>query len=246
MNILVCNDDGVFSEGIFTLALMLSQKNNRVIVVAPDGNRSAFSHSLTIHKDIQFKKVFLSEQFQAYSLSGTPADCVKFAIHYFKDIKFDVVCSGINVGPNLGTDVVYSGTISCGLEANALGYKSMAFSCTDFKNINYDTAKRVCSEIFDSYFKYLDDTFTLNVNFPNVDYEKLQGVKVTKIGVQLYSDSYINTSENNYMLVGEPIGYDKNDPDCDVEWNLKNYVTVTPIIYDKTHYGVIERIRKTK
>ena len=101
MRILVANDDGIESEGIKTLAKVLS-KRHKVTIVAPDGNRSAFSHSLTISKNLTFKEVKVSDDFDAYTVSGTPADCVKFALHYFTDEKFDMVCSGINMGNNLG------------------------------------------------------------------------------------------------------------------------------------------------
>ena len=127
MNILVVNDDGILSEGILALADFLSDKN-KVTVVAPNGNRSAFSHSLSIFKDLTIKEVKISPKFRAFETSGTPADCVKFALHYFADEKFDMVCSGINKGHNLGSDTVYSGTISACLEGNFFGLKGIAFS----------------------------------------------------------------------------------------------------------------------
>ena len=135
MRILVTNDDGIQSEGVKTLAELLSKKGHKVTVVAPDGNRSAFSHSLSIYKTLTFLRQNISENFEAYSLSGTPADCVKFAVHYFENKPFDFVCSGINGGNNLGSDTCYSGTVAAGLEANFFGIKSIAFSLVIFSII---------------------------------------------------------------------------------------------------------------
>ena len=127
MNVLVVNDDGILSEGIKALADFLSEEHN-VIVVAPDGNRSAFSHSLSIYKDTIFKEIDFSDKYRTFITSGTPADCVKFAVHKFSDIKFDLICSGINKGHNLGSDTVYSGTISACLEGNFFKIKGIALS----------------------------------------------------------------------------------------------------------------------
>ena len=98
MNILICNDDGIFSEGLITLANFLSRQN-KVVVVAPKANCSGYSHSMSFFKKLTFIEEKISDNFKSYSLSGTPADCVKFGIEYFKNqFEFDLVCSGINIG----------------------------------------------------------------------------------------------------------------------------------------------------
>ena len=148
MNILVANDDGFESEGIKALAEVLSSENHKVIVVAPDGNRSAFSHSLTISRSLTFKKVYISDKFESYSVDGTPADCVKFALHYFDKEKFDMVCSGINMGNNLGSDIQYSGTVAAAMEANFFGLKSIAFSNTGRKDFNFAINAQIIKRIF--------------------------------------------------------------------------------------------------
>ena len=147
MTILVVNDDGIYSEGIKALADFLSEKH-RVIVVAPDGNRSAFSHSLSIFKDTIFKEVKITDKYRTFLTSGTPADCVKFALHKFNDYKFDLICSGINYGHNLGSDTVYSGTISACLEGNFFGVPGIAFSNFAHKNCNFSQNIEVLSRIF--------------------------------------------------------------------------------------------------
>ncbi len=243
MNILVCNDDGIDSEGLIVLAKSLSAKHN-VLVVAPDGNRSAFAHSLTISKEIIVKEVFIDKNFKSYSISGTPADCVKFALHEFSEFGCDLVCSGINKGHNLGTDVIYSGTVSAGLEANSMGVPAIAFSSTGREDNLFDVCGVIAVKIIDKLNDFLSCEYTFNVNIPNVDIDKIAGCKFTKLGVQIYTDEYISVGNGVYKLIGEPVVHDKNDDDCDVELNRKNYVTITPIKFDRTDYCILNKLKE--
>ncbi|MBQ7408816.1 MAG: 5'/3'-nucleotidase SurE [Clostridia bacterium] len=242
MNILVCNDDGIHSEGLIALALMLSRKNHNVTVVAPADNRSGYAHSVTFYKEVIVKKEDISQEFEAWSLSGTPADCSKYGLSELGK-KFDLVCGGINRGSNLGTEVQYSGTVAIGLEANCLGAKAIAFSCRNYKEADFTHVAEVCGDIIDRFYDKLSDKFTLNVNIPPLkEGETHNGVKVTPLGVCFYTDVYEYVKEGVYVLTGEPIEYD-NPADCDVEWIKKNYVTVTPIIYDKTAHAIIQTLK---
>ena len=222
MRILVANDDGIESEGIKTLAKVLS-KRHKVTIVAPDGNRSAFSHSLTISKNLIFKEVKVSDDFDAYTVSGTPADCVKFALHYFTDEKFDMVCSGINMGNNLGSDIMYSGTVAAAVEANFLGLKSIAFSNTGRKDFDFSANAAVIEKIFDKV-------------------AELSSTEYASIGIQKYSDSYVKNDDGTYRLVGEPVDT-KQDENCDVVLSNKGYVTVTPVLYDRTDYAAMKNFK---
>lgn len=235
MNVLVVNDDGIFSEGIKALADFLS-KQHKVLVVAPDGNRSAFSHSLSIFKDIFLKEEKISDNYKAYSLSGTPADCVKFALHEFSDYNFDLVCSGINKGHNLGSDTVYSGTISAGLEGNFFGLKSIAFSNVAHSECKFNENIKTLEKTFDKLIAIASNKYTLNVNFPN---GKEKGVKIAPLGVQLYTDNYQKVREGVYQLVGEPTDFLSSN-ECDVAYSRRGYVTITPISYDRTDKKMIE------
>ncbi len=242
MNILICNDDGIFSEGLKTLANFLSKENN-VIVVAPQNNCSGYSHSMSFFKKLTFKEVFVSENYKSYALSGTPADCVKFAVEYFKnEITFDLVCSGINIGSNLGTDTLYSGTVAACFEASLLNIKNIAFSVTDFDNINYYALSNHAEKIFNLLLPKLSSQFVWNVNIPNIN--ELKGLKITKLGVQAYSDRYDYLGNDEYMLVGEALDHDKNDFDCDVEWIQQGFATATPLILDKTAYKILNSMPK--
>lgn len=241
MNVLVVNDDGILSEGINALADFLSEKHT-VVVVAPDGNRSAFSHSLSIFKDIFVKEVKISDKYKTFALSGTPADCVKFAVHYFSDIKFDMVCSGINKGHNLGSDTVYSGTISACLEGNFFGLKGIAFSNYAHKECDFSQNIAVLRRIFDSLCEISSSDYTLNVNLPN---GKETGVKIAPLGIHLYSDAYVQMENGAYQLVGESVD-DVKDENSDVWYAKKGYVTVTPILYNRTAFTAVNNFKDFK
>lgn len=246
MNILVCNDDGIDGEGLITLALMLLKKGHKITIVAPNGNRSGYAHALTFHREFSVEKrdlsAVLGSPVEAYAIGGTPADCVKFAIAGLNK-QFDLVCSGINAGSNLGSEILYSGTVACGLEAGELGVSSMAFSCTAHQNICWAEVQKSCSLAFDKLLPHISDNYTLNVNVPNLALEKTAGIKATKIGIQLYSDGYVQTRPGYYLLGGSPLEHDRNEPDCDVEWSLKNYITITPVRRDKTDAEQLNRLK---
>ncbi len=239
MRILVTNDDGIYSEGLRTLAEFLADKGYEVTVIAPDGNRSAFSHSLSIYKKLFFKEEKISDKFSAYSLSGTPADCVKFGVRYFEKTPFDLVCSGINLGNNLGSDTCYSGTVAAALEGNFFKIKSMAFSNVSSKNCDFKANARALESFFDKLLSAASEEYALNVNLPNRDPE---GVKVAPLGIQEYSDEYERMEDGSFMLTGFPLP-DRSDEDSDVTWASKNFVTVTPVEFDRTDKIALNKIK---
>ncbi len=241
MNVLVVNDDGILSEGIKALADFLSEEHN-VTVVAPSGNRSAFSHSLSIFRDVVVKELKLTNKYRTFAISGTPADCAKFAVHYFKDTKFDLICSGINKGHNLGSDTVYSGTISACLEGNFFGIRGIAFSNFAHSNCDFNANITTLRSIFDKLLALSSAEYTLNVNFPN---GKEKGVKIAPLGIHLYSDAYVKTADDTYQLVGESIET-PNDDYSDVSYAKRGFVTVTPIVYNRTAYSVLEKFKDIK
>lgn len=242
MRILVTNDDGIASEGLKTLASVLVKKGHNVIVVAPDGNRSAFSHSLSIHKNLVFTTLGNKNGYDEYTLDGTPADCVKFACHYFEKTPFDLVCSGINLGNNLGSDTCYSGTVSAGLEANFFEIKSIAFSNVAHHDQDFAANARVIDKYFEKFLEISSPEYTLNVNMPNGEDK---GVKLARLGSQRYSDEYQKIDDGSYVLTGVPVPYDK-ERDSDVVLSREGYVTVTPIVYDRTAYFALNNLKESK
>ena len=244
MNILVCNDDGVFSEGLITLANLLNEKH-QVTVFAPTGNRSGYSRSVSFHKDIEVKPVDVIDGVECYTVSGTPADCVKFALTT-SNTKFDLVVSGINQGPNLGSDIFYSGTVNACFEANVENVPAIAFSNVGFNNHKFDENVKIIGQIFDSLVKICSGTYTLNVNIPNVDVSLIKGVEFCNAGVCKYSDGYVKTDEFTYKLIGEPIPPSENDVGTDVYYSSLNYVTVTPVTHRVTDENALNKLKGFK
>ena len=183
MNILITNDDGIRADGIIELAKEIS-KNHNVYVVAPDSQRSATGHAITIHNPIMVNEEFINDKIKAFSISGTPADCVKIGIEgLFKDISIDLVLSGKNNGPNLGTDVIYSGTVSAAIEGFIQNKPSVAFSLNEFNMPKEEYAKaskyalKIVNDLEDK-LNILDDGI-LNVNIPMGE---IKGTKITILG----------------------------------------------------------------
>ena len=191
MNILITNDDGINSAGLITLAQEMS-KIADVTVVAPDRERSATAHAITMHKPLRVEKVDIPNcKALGWMINGTPSDCVKLALEALLDFTPDLVLSGINSGPNLGTDVIYSGTVSAAIEAALSGVPSIALSIAGHGNVRFDHAanftKKLCLEILDQEFP--KDSL-LNVNIPSVEWEAMEGVAITHLGTIRYKNSF--------------------------------------------------------
>ena len=192
MNILITNDDGIYADGIIELAKAISKIAN-VYVVAPESQKSATGHAITIHNPIMVHKIDMGENIKSYAISGTPADCVKVGIEgLFKDINIDLVLSGINNGSNLGTDVIYSGTVSAALEGFILNKPSIAISYDEVnvkREIYKDASKYVVNlvENIKDKLDLLNDCI-LNVNIPNT---KIKGSKITKLGQRNYDNAMV-------------------------------------------------------
>lgn len=244
MRILVTNDDGIGAKGIYKLAQALS-KEHEVIVVAPRNQRSACSHSITIENVINIKEEFLENlNVKAYSLSGTPADCVRVGINKICDKKIDMVISGINRGLNAGTDVIYSGTVSAAIEAAICKIPSIAVSQGISKDIEeYDIACQYVLKVLEiAKEKYMKDDIVLNLNIP-ID-KNIKGFKVAKIGKTTYTNKYEKVHneefEETYRITGT---MDKRkDVDDDVDYLRQGYVTLTPLHYDLTNFKILKDV----
>lgn len=248
MRLLLTNDDGINAKGIYALAKEL-QKNHEVIIVAPDSERSACGHSITLSRPLIVREVKLvGLNVKAFSVDGTPADCVKIAINKLIEGKIDMVVSGINKGLNLGTDVLYSGTVSAAIEACIYKIPSMAVSMQIKNNIeDYEMAAVYAGEILlTAKQNNIKNDIVLNVNIPLLKKNEIKGIKVCKIGSRLYSNSYIESiGENNetqYQIKGEL--KDIHEEDSDTIYFKEGYITVTPLHYDLTNFKILEEARK--
>lgn len=248
MRVLLTNDDGINAKGIYALAKEL-QKNHEVIIVAPDSERSACGHSITLTRPLIVKKIKLKGlKAKAFSVDGTPADCVKIAINKLTDGKIDMVVSGINRGFNLGTDVLYSGTVSAAIEATIYKIPAMAVSVETKKDIEtYEIAAKYAGEILlKAIENNIESNIVLNVNIPMLKENEIKGIKVCKIGSRLYNNKYVESiGENNetqYQIKG--VAKDIHEEDSDTIYFKEGYVTVTPLHYDLTNFEILEDVRE--
>ena len=183
MLILVTNDDGITAAGIKALVESL-KKIGDVAVVAPERERSAVGHAITMHKPLRAnREKFFGEGIDAWSVNGTPSDCVKLGIEVLAKEKPDLVFSGINRGPNLGTDVLYSGTVSAAVEAVMMGVPSAALSLASYEYEDYGAASEFAVSLaLNMYREGLEGDTLLNVNVPGVSRDEIKGVRVTRLG----------------------------------------------------------------
>lgn len=248
MRILLTNDDGINAEGIQVLARHL-EKDNEVIIAAPSEQRSASSHSITVRTGIFVKEEKIDGiKSRAYSIGGTPADCVRLAVDRLVGGKVDLVMSGINQGYNVGIDVVYSGTVSAAIEAAICKIPSIAVSLgvvdeeCDY-NIPADFAEKILNTARD---KYLKDDVVLNLNVPNLKREELKGIKVCKTGFKMYDDTYMEKHDDDnkirYYQQGKLTGYDVEE--TDLYYIKRGYATLTPLHYDLTNYQILNEVKK--
>jgi len=247
MLILVSNDDGVYAEGIQVLAETL-KKIARVVVVAPDREKSAASHSLTLHRPLRIVQV----KKNIYGVTGTPADCVNLGVNEILDRKKpDMVVSGINHGGNLGDDVHYSGTVSAALEGAMMGIPSIAVSLVlrDGKPYFKPAALFAAKLVKIVHKEGLPKGIVLNVNAPNLPQSRLKGYVYGKLGKRNYSDVIVEKldprKKKYYWIGGDEIGYD-NIPGSDCNAILEKKISITPIKVDMTDYPFLEKIRSWK
>ncbi|MBZ9625085.1 5'/3'-nucleotidase SurE [Clostridium sp. FP2] len=246
MRLLLTNDDGINAKGIYALAKEL-EKDHEVIIVAPDNERSACGHSITLSRPLIVKENVLEGlKSKAFSVDGTPADCVKIALNKLIEGKIDMVVSGINKGLNLGTDVLYSGTVSAAIEAAIHKVPSMAISMQINKNIeSYEMAAVYARQILlKAKENNIKSDIVLNVNVPLLKENEIKGIKVCKIGSRFYNNTYIETigenNETHYEIKGEL--KDVHEDDSDTIYFKEGYVTVTPLHYDLTNFKILNDV----
>lgn len=245
MRILLTNDDGYSAYGINALARVLCKQHD-VTVIAPIKCNSGKAHAMTFGKPIYLKKIAVDADYDCFSVSGTPSDCVKLGVELAGNNCPDLVISGINTEPNIGTTVVYSGTCAAAMEASILGIKAIAVSANPEVDADYDYVAEFFKGNLDYYLSLTSSDYALNVNINNPRIGNKEHV-LTKIGKRAFSDIYLvgDVDEHGipHTLVGNPI-FSENDPDCDVEWYEKGYPTITPITSDHTSHAVLQSLKK--
>lgn len=248
MDILLTNDDGIYAEGIRALYESLKSLGH-VTVVAPDTERSAVGHAITLSDPLRVKEVARGGKFFGYATTGTPADCVKLAIRAILKKRPDIVISGINLGQNTGYSILYSGTVSGATEGAILGIPSFAVSLATFENPDFSFAAEFSKKLANIIIRNrgFPHGTLLNVNVPAVDKKKIKGVRVvrqSKVGVEERFDKREDPRKHiYYWLTGEIIKSD-GYKDADIEAVRKNYISITPIRCDMTDYDFLEKLRE--
>jgi len=211
-----------------------------VSIVAPDAERSAVGHAITTLTPLRVKEVQLEGGLTAYAVNGTPADCVKLAVGALLKEPPDLVVSGINLGPNTATNIIYSGTVSAATEARILGIPSMAVSIGAFQDPLWEAAglyaRRIAAEVL---ARGLPRKVLLNVNVPNLPPSEVKGVKVTRQGESAYEELFDARSDPRsvpYYWAAGRYQMSDEDPDTDALALDQGFVSVTPVTFDLTDY----------
>ena len=239
MRILISNDDSIYAPGINALYEAVSGLGE-VHVVAPAAEQSAVGHAITLSDPIKTRPVERNGRFFGYAVGGTPADCVKLAVCALLPAPPDLVISGINLGPNAGISVIYSGTVSAATEGTILGIPSMAVSLNTFSDPLWETAIEVTRRIVRRLARNpLPSGVLLNVNIPNLPLSEIRGFAATRMAQSRFVETFDKRTDprgNVYywmdgelQVIGDPEG-------TDLEALQKGFVSLTPIWFDLTHY----------
>ena len=248
MRILLTNDDGIDASGIRALWQELSPWAD-VIVAAPDRERSATSQAITVTHPIRVDRHVVKEDgIKAWRIGGTPTDCVKIALEALLSEKPDLVISGINHGPNLGTDVLYSGTVSAAMEGSLHGIPSLAVSLNSWSHGDFKTAAKITRRVLETMIlpQQLQAGMLLNLNIPALPEAEIKGIAVTKLGVRQYTNTFerrLDPRGRIYYWMGGEVLNVSNDEDSDIASVARGCVSITPICLDMTDHNLLPLVQ---
>jgi len=242
MKILLCNDDGIHARGLAVLH-EVAQEFGDVTIVAPDAERSAAGHAITLNHPIRAVQVEKQGQCYGWAVSGTPADCIKLAVSALLESPPDLVVSGINLGSNTGVSVLYSGTVSAAMEGLVLGIPSMALSLCAYTDPCWETARVATRRaIRNALENGIPANTLLNINIPNRRPAELAGVRTTVMGRSRWIEKFHRRTDPQgniyYWLDGDLTILDQAE-NMDVKAVERGYVAVTPIQIDMTHHAAL-------
>jgi 5'-nucleotidase len=238
MIILLSNDDGIQSEGVTALEASLSPLGE-LYTVAPDRAQSSMSHALTLHRPLRVQEVGP----RRLAVNGTPVDCVKLALTGLLPVRPDLVVSGINKGPNLGDDIIYSGTVSAAIEAALLAIPAVAVSLVTFQAFDFRAAAEFTADLIGKIRERgFPPATLLNVNVPALPRDQLKGWKLTRMGKRHYSETIVERVDPRggkyYWIGGDDLGF-AHDDGTDCMAVHEGYVSVTPLKVDLTDYKLL-------
>ena len=230
MHVLISNDDGIFAPGIKALADEAVRRGHRVSIFAPDSQRSAASHAITLTRPLHAKQ----EEFgglTAYAIDGTPADCVRLGIHMLGDDRPDFVLSGINAGPNRGGAILYSGTVSAAMEASMCGLPAAAVSRSTFKEDGFEESARLGVDLMEWAAGHpLPRGEIYNLNVP---YGEVLGLKKASVSYEfICKPAYKLLEDGSYLVENTPNDLPETDPDSDLLLTRAGYATLTVLTWN--------------
>lgn len=250
MRILLTNDDGIFAPGINALSEALSAVAE-VFLVAPAAEQSGASQAITVHHPIRVDEYKMDNQsVKAWQVGGTPADCVKIGLAKLMDAAPDFVVSGINSGPNLGTDVLYSGTVSAAREGAMHGIPSVAISLDARRNPAFRQAALFMREFMPSLLTHkLNDNLLLNINVPGTWEMDKKMIQFTKLGVRQYENAFeerLDPSGRSYYWMGGVLSEVENAADTDVAAVKDGKLSITPLHFELTNQKLLNELAGLK
>jgi len=245
MTFLLTNDDGIYARGLGALHQELS-KEAECLIVAPEVEQSAVGHAITISRPLMVRRAKKNGVFLGYAVTGTPADCVKIGIKELSEKPVDLVVSGINLGANVGINVIYSGTVSAATEGAIMGVPSLAISLdTHNRDADFSFAAKFARKMAQFILKYNPNrNIPLNVNIPAVTEEEIKGIAVAKQGKARLIESFekrVDPRDNiYYWLAGETRLSEMEEADSDASVLSKEVISITPIHCDMTRYDTLQ------
>ena len=248
MHILLTNDDGIYAAGLWALYERFKD-NHLVTVIAPDRERSAIGHAITLDRPLRVNKVQVNRGCTGYSVTGTPADCVKLGILEILKDPPHMVIAGINPGANVGININYSGTVAAAREAALSGIQAIAVSVQGNPTKTYSQVAAFVVKLADAIFeKPLPFGTFLNVNIPDIPLSKAAGVRISRQGIELFNEYFEKRTDprnRTYFWQGCDVQPVSDNPETDGCALRNNYISITPIKSDSTDYTIIETLTRT-
>jgi len=246
MRLLLTNDDGIYAPGIAALKSEIKSLGE-ITISAPDAERSAVGHSITLDRPLRVREVYVGNEFLGFGVDGSPADCVKIGIKEILKAAPDLVLSGINLGSNVGINVLYSGTVAAALEGAILGYTSIAVSLAASKKPDFASAGRIAATVIKQIVDRKPVPGKLfNVNIPAIAPSEMKGVALARQSTISYEDGFVVRTDPRgakyFWMTGE-LHQGRLAPDTDTALLAEGYVTVTPLQYDLTDTKTLESSR---
>lgn len=247
MNILITNDDGIHAPGLRALKTRL-EREHQVLVVAPETEQSAVGHAITLTRPIKVRQIKENGALYGHAVGGTPADCVKIALAELMEHKPDLVVSGINLGANVGVNLLYSGTVSAASEAVICGIAALAVSLNTFLDPDFGPAAQAAARLIGTWGQLgLARGVAVNMNVPALAANEIKPAVWARQATQIPREYFVRRRDprgNTYFWLGGEALPEELEPDTDLALLNQGFITLTPIHHDLTHHGALARLKK--